>query len=367
VKVWLRKVLGARTGGPFSFAGALTEWLISRGDAVTHDLAERGIDIALAMNAVESRDLRRLKWRRTPLVMRADNVPFNTPGSYFEHAMARVRRCYQVADAVIFQSDFARRIVERSFGPPGCEHRVIPNGVDLNLFTSEERTDGGKSVLTIACASVWRPHKRLSATVRAFLRFHERRPESRLIVIGPTDRAGETLPEHPVVEYAGALSHEETASRLREADLFVHLAWLDCCPNVVIEAQAMGLPVICASGGGTKEILVKGAGRILDTDPDGIPPTRTNIYDPDVIPAVPASAVAEAIAFVAADLPRQRKVLAEARENLGIGRAGEEYRRFFDAVRNGAVARPRGRGFWALAAGAAWRRLKGGGRKGGGA
>jgi hypothetical protein len=35
---------------------------------------------------------------------------------------------------------------------------------------------------------------------------------------------------------------------------FIHLAYLDHCPNVVIDAAASGCHIICSSSGGTKEI-----------------------------------------------------------------------------------------------------------------
>ena len=42
------------------------------------------------------------------------------------------------------------------------------------------------------------------------------------------------------------------------ADAMIHLAWLDHCPNVVVEALSQDCPVICTDSGGTKEILGDG-------------------------------------------------------------------------------------------------------------
>jgi glycosyltransferase involved in cell wall biosynthesis len=42
----------------------------------------------------------------------------------------------------------------------------------------------------------------------------------------------------------------------------IHLAWLDHCPNTVVEALSQGTPIICSEQGGTKE-LVKEFGVIL--------------------------------------------------------------------------------------------------------
>ena len=35
---------------------------------------------------------------------------------------------------------------------------------------------------------------------------------------------------------------------------FIHLAYLDHCPNVVVDAHAHGCKIVCASSGGTKEV-----------------------------------------------------------------------------------------------------------------
>jgi len=60
----------------------------------------------------------------------------------------------------------------------------------------------------------------------------------------------------------GQKSHAECLSIYKAADYLIHLAYMDHCPNVVIEALACNLPVICADSGGTKEI-VKDSGIII--------------------------------------------------------------------------------------------------------
>ena len=35
----------------------------------------------------------------------------------------------------------------------------------------------------------------------------------------------------------------------------LHTAWLDHCPNTVVESLSQGTPVICSEHGGTKELI----------------------------------------------------------------------------------------------------------------
>ena len=64
------------------------------------------------------------------------------------------------------------------------------------------------------------------------------------------------------IMYTGNLNHDLCLQVFRAADWMIHLAWLDHCPNVVVEALSQNCPVICSSSGGTKEI-VKTSGIIV--------------------------------------------------------------------------------------------------------
>ena len=47
-------------------------------------------------------------------------------------------------------------------------------------------------------------------------------------------------------------------SLYKRSTTFLHLAYLDHCPNVVVDAQAAGCRIVCSSSGGTSEIVSKG-------------------------------------------------------------------------------------------------------------
>jgi glycosyltransferase involved in cell wall biosynthesis len=89
-------------------------------------------------------------------------------------------------------------------------------------------------------------------------------PESGLVIIGTG--FGEQI-VHPNIKYIGKVPTDEIPKYLRGGDAFIHLAWLDHCPNSVVEALVCGLPVLCSHNGGTKEI-VRSNGIVLKCEED---------------------------------------------------------------------------------------------------
>ena len=66
--------------------------------------------------------------------------------------------------------------------------------------------------------------------------------------------------------FTGFLSCEELASCYASCDLFVFPSLTDTFGNVVMEAQASGLPVIVGNAGGPRENVIHGeTGLILDS------------------------------------------------------------------------------------------------------
>ena len=69
-----------------------------------------------------------------------------------------------------------------------------------------------------------------------------------------------------VVDFSGWLSQEACAARLRDADVLVLPSLYECGGAVVLEAMAMGLPVIATAWGGPIDYLDSSCGILVKPD-----------------------------------------------------------------------------------------------------
>lgn len=209
-----------------------------------------------------------------PTVQRLDGVYFNTRVDW-RKMNENIQRTYNAAAGVVFQSEFAKTEITKFFG----EHSnsaVIHNGADMDFINSVSPlpTQALATYENIwCCAASWRPHKRLKDNINYFLEHSG--PRDVLFIAG--DRQAEDIPEDDKVKYLGVLSPQQLVALYKSSNYFIHLAWLDHCPNVVVDARASGCKIICTSSGGSPEIAGPGA-TIIEQEPWNFEPL--DLYDP---------------------------------------------------------------------------------------
>tara|TARA_R100000808_G_C2155395_1_gene167778 strand:+ start:7189 stop:8079 length:891 start_codon:yes stop_codon:yes gene_type:complete len=267
MKICLENVNLGSNSGPNSFAQKLKNQFNILGCEVT-DL--RISDISLCF--IESH---RKNINSMPTFQRLDGIYFNTQENY-DIKNSNILRTYRHSSGVIFQSTFNKDLIFRWFGPHK-NYRVIHNGADLELIDQVSPIDEfSQNYDNIwVCASSWRPHKRLSENIRYFLEHSGAR--DCLLVAGSTN---EEPIKHPRIKYLGHLNQRQLISIYKASKYFIHLAWLDHCPNVVVDARACGCRVICSSSGGTKEIAGPNAIIIEEEEWDFSP---IDLYSPKVL------------------------------------------------------------------------------------
>src|SRR6185436_3616234 len=80
----------------------------------------------------------------------------------------------------------------------------------------------------------------------------------RFIMVGEGPMMAELQERCPDTVFTGRLAHEDVAAAMASADIFLFPSETDTAGNVVLEAQACGLPVLVTNTGGPKENLKAG-------------------------------------------------------------------------------------------------------------
>lgn len=244
--------------GPNTFALRLYDELILQNHKV--NLTANNVDVSLVFIEPSGRTLSKT------VVQRLDGIWFK-PENYYTHNIA-IKHLYHNASGVIWQSEFDRLMTTRWWNTPN-NGVVIHNGFTNNNYvqiTHKFLNDiRSKYSQIFVCSSNWHPQKRLNSNIECFRHLKATQfPNSCLLILGTNiSESALCINNDPSIIIFGDCDVQSCLQVYSLADWFIHLAWADHCPNVVVEALSTGLPVICSNTGGTKE-LVKDFGVVLN-------------------------------------------------------------------------------------------------------
>ena len=264
LKIRLENVNFNSSSGPNSFGKKLKKYLELSGNKICWS------DYDSVLCFIETNN----PFAGKRLFQRLDGIYFNTDFD-FNNQNKYILKTYKRADGIIFQSNFSKKLVTSFFGPHS-NTAVIHNGADTELIKQMEPLknkviDNYETVWS--AAATWRPHKRLKENIRYFL--EHKGSKDCLVIAGRPDY----LYKDPNIFYVGDLPYEKLLSLYKRSENFIHLGWLDNCPNVVVDARACGSQIICCSAGGTQEIA--GLDATVIEDSWDFKPTR--LYDPPTL------------------------------------------------------------------------------------
>jgi len=263
MKIGLDNVNLSSQNGPNSFANKMIPHFIKSG----HELVTMP-DADIMLCFIESMYAK----AKVPRIQRLDGIYYNTRFDYNQQN-ANILRTYKETDGVVFQSNYGKELITRFFGEPP-RHQIIHNGADVETINKVQPLPNTRNGDIWSCAASWRPHKRLGENIKYFL--EHKKENDILIVAGDTPK----IVEDPNIAYAGQLTQIQLYSLYKASKYFIHLGWLDCCPNVVVDARACGAHIICTTSGGTSEIAGKSATVIVEPEWDFNP---TDLYSPPAL------------------------------------------------------------------------------------
>ncbi len=225
----------------------------------------------------------------------------------------------QRADYVFYQSAFGRRMCDAILGPRQGPAGILPNAVDTGIFFPAPADPAPGELRVLLGGTQYREY-RLRRALEAFALVARARPDARLRITGRLKwlpdyeearrRAEAWCGELGIadrVEFLGPYTQAEAPEIFRRAHVLLHTMALDCCPTVVLEAMASGLPVVYGASGGVPELVGSDAGVGVAIEED-----FEQLRVPD------AQALADAILLAAV----RRRELGEAGRRRAVAQFG---------------------------------------------
>ncbi|PYK56487.1 MAG: histidinol-phosphatase [Verrucomicrobia bacterium] len=181
---------------------------------------------------------------------------------------------YGQLDSVFVNSEEYRRSwIARGFAPEKL--KILPRGLDTTLFSPEHRDpafwqkfgehNGAVHLLYVGRIS---KEKDLDVLAQAYRQLRDEGLPIQLYLVGDGPYLQALHESMPEAIFTGYLRGKELAAAYASADVFVFPSTTDTFGNVVIEAQASGVPVIVSDTGGPKELVEENVNGVVTKSHD---------------------------------------------------------------------------------------------------
>ena len=217
----------------------------------------------------------------TILVLHGGNLPV-----YFRRFPTWTRRVLGRAHALVAPSPY----LANAGAAHGFKVSVIPNVIDLDAYLYRRRSEARPRLIWMrSFHPLYNPEMALD--VAAGLRAHH--PQTTLVMAGQDkglqeglQRRAHALGLGETVRFPGFLDQTAKAREFDAADIFLNTSRIDNMPVAIVEAGAMGLPVISTAVGGIADLLQDGLDGLLVPDGDVLAmvgAARRLIAEPDLV------------------------------------------------------------------------------------
>lgn len=191
-----------------------------------------------------------------------DNRILFSSNSMFEKIRGVLRkrimlRSMTSADAVIFISNFARRVIESQAVIRLAT--TIPHGISNQFYVMDQQLTrpqlpfGGEYLLYVSRFEFYKRHLEL---VQAFEKLPpEMKSRYKLLLVGGTDLpAGQNVREYiekkslkEQVVLLGDYPYSQLPSLYKNASLILFASTCENCPNILLESMGAGVPILCSN------------------------------------------------------------------------------------------------------------------------
>ncbi|MBN8655561.1 MAG: glycosyltransferase family 4 protein [Anaerolineae bacterium] len=210
--------------------------------------------------------LAQAKRKGLKIVVNQNGVAFPAwDGDNYQASNRSLKQIISFADFIIYQSQFCKDSAERYISPPDVPNEIIYNPVDPRLFSPDARS-AKPDTLTMLLGGNQYEKYRLELALQTLQTLRRDVPNAKLIVTGnlwlPRDEAeawtkqalhNMNLAEH--VTFTGTYAQTNAPKLYSQAHLLLHTKYADPSPGLVLEAMALGMPVVHLDNGGVPELV----------------------------------------------------------------------------------------------------------------
>lgn len=182
------------------------------------------------------------------------------------------RQLLEMADYVIYQSRYSLESSNRFLGNYKGPSTVLHNPVNTSIFIPcLRKRDLKRPVLLLAGSH--RHEYRVKTAIQVLAQLRNGQLDARLRIAGrlawnlSVEKCKEGLLSMcdqlgvlSAVEICGEYGQNDAGALFHGADILLHTQYMDCCPRLVVEAMACGLPVVYSASGGVPELVGEDAG-----------------------------------------------------------------------------------------------------------
>jgi len=231
--------------------------------------------------------------------------------------------CLKSNDQLITVSEAISISLKQNFPKYKDKVSFLPNGVEAELLNIARVPKDGSGVFRLVAVGSLIPRKGMSTIINALAQLKDRQHFHLSVIGSGAELSGlEALVQKEsllnYVEFVGEVVPEKVVDYLVKADAFVLASYSEGRPNVVLEALAVGVPVIASDIDGVRELIA-----------DGMTGLR--------FPAGSAKKLAQKIEQLAKDFELQERLARQGREfivqNHLIWRdVGEQYAHIYQKI-----------------------------------
>ncbi|WP_288423695.1 glycosyltransferase family 4 protein [uncultured Spirosoma sp.] len=263
----------------------------------TRRLRHTGIDLIHAQDPRSGAAARLALGTNTPVVLTChfndDPVSELTNAFSLKPAVTRqlttwYMRLFSHIRHYVFVSNYAYT-TSKHFLPAGIDKRILRNSVQLDSVARRRSMDTGQlTISNVGYLDERKNQQLLLAIGRELLRRGRTDFSIQLIGDGPKRADYEALAtEWQLTDHVVFHGRQSAPWTLvAQSDLYVHTALNDNCPYALIEAMAVGVPVVALPTGGIPEMVPNGVGLLASQEPAELVDELLPYFDVDQRQAV---------------------------------------------------------------------------------